>query len=232
MPHTPVHILVIDDETNLLEVIRAYLEKEGYRVSTVENGTAGLRYAQQQGVDLVILDLMLPDLSGEEICTSLRQTSQVPILMLTAKTAESSRVSGLNMGADDYLTKPFSPRELVARVKAILRRSSDQPMMAEILRLTWADLEMNRETMTVCHQGQQVDLTSTEFRMLWLLASHPGQVFSRDQLVNLVMGDAYEGYDRTIDVHMKNLRQKLKDRDHALILTVYGAGYKLRGELP
>ena len=227
MKKNNAHILVVDDEAHLLSVIQAYLEKEGYKVTIAESGTAGLSFFEKHGADLIILDLMLPDLSGEEICSRIRLKSHVPMIMLTAKTTESDRVTGLNLGADDYLTKPFSPKELTARVRALLRRAASQQILAEVLHLPASDLIIDKNSMTVIRRNKPVDLTSTEFRLLWLLASHPGQVFSRADLLNDVMGDAYEGYDRTMDVHIKNLRQKLGDSEHQLIITVYGAGYKL-----
>jgi DNA-binding response OmpR family regulator len=220
-------ILAIDDEPHLLSVIKAYLEKEGYEVNTAEDGQHGLDHFISRGADLIILDLMLPDLSGEDFCSRIRLKSQVPIIMLTAKTAEADRIKGLNLGADDYLTKPFSPGELVARVKAILRRSSPQPVMAEVLQLPELELMLDKGLMTVTHHNDSVEMTSTEFRLLWLMASHPGRVFSRDELVTRILGEDYEGFDRTIDVHIKNLRIKLMDSSHQLIVTVYGAGYKL-----
>jgi DNA-binding response OmpR family regulator len=227
MKNNIAHILVVDDEAHLLSVIQAYLEKEGYKVTIAESGIAGLSFFEKHGADLIILDLMLPDLSGEEICSKIRLKSHVPMIMLTAKTTESDRVAGLNLGADDYLTKPFSPRELTARVRALLRRAASQQVLAEVLHLPKSGLIIDKNSMTVIHKNKAVDLTSTEFRLLWLFAAHPGQVFSRNDLLNEVMGDAYEGYDRTMDVHIKNLRQKLDDSKHQLIVTVYGAGYKL-----
>ena len=219
--------MVIEDEANLLSVIKAYLEKEEYQVMTAENGEQGLKLFMNQGADLILLDLMLPDLSGEEICSRVRQTGNVPILMLTAKTTERDRIHGLNLGADDYLTKPFSPGELIARIKAILRRSTSEGIKAEVIRLSGHELALDKSRMQVHLNRQHIDITATEFRILWLLASHPNQVFSREVLLNQIMGDEYEGYDRTIDVHIKNIRYKLGDAEHQLIETVYGAGYRL-----
>ena len=220
-------ILVIDDEPHLLDVIQAYLTKEGFQVVTADTGSRGLELFNRTGADLIILDLMLPDLSGERVCSQIRLTSRVPIIMLTAKTTESDRIEGLDLGADDYVTKPFSPGELIARVKAILRRTTSQQVLAEVLHLPASGLSIDRTRMQVTLHRQPIDLTSTEFRLLWLLATHPGQVFSRDDLITKLLGDDYDGYDRTIDVHIKNLRHKLGDTNHQVIVTVYGAGYKL-----
>ncbi len=219
-------ILVVDDEENIVNVVKAYLEKEGYNVLTSHNGQGALDIIDKEVVDFVVLDLMLPDLSGEEVCKEIRTKSQVPILMLTAKVEESDRIHGLDIGADDYVLKPFSPKELVARVRAILRRTEADRVPAEIIEFNNGDLLINLNNMEVKKQGKLVDLTATEFKLLSLLAQNVGMVFSRDTLIERVLGYDYEGYDRTVDTHIKNIRQKIENEDRKYIITVYGAGYK------
>lgn len=219
-------ILVVDDEENIVNVVKAYLEKEGYNVLTSHNGQGALDIIDKEVVDFVVLDLMLPDLSGEEVCKEIRTKSQVPILMLTAKVEESDRIHGLDIGADDYVLKPFSPKELVARVRTILRRTEADRVPAEIIEFNNGDLLINLNNMEVKKQGKLVDLTATEFKLLSLLAQNVGMVFSRDTLIERVLGYDYEGYDRTVDTHIKNIRQKIENEDRKYIITVYGAGYK------
>lgn len=224
-----VKILVVDDEQKILNVIQAYLIKEGYEVLTASDGEEALNIFKNQQVHLIILDLMLPKISGEEVCNKIRATSSVPIIMLTAKTEEDNKIEGLAIGADDYITKPFSNRELVGRVKAILRRTyRDNKPLAELLIINNGDLEINIEKMTIKKQGQTITLTSNEFKILIALLVNPGQVFSREQLVSKAFGMDYDGFDRTIDTHIKNIRQKI-EADHKnpkYILSVYGIGYK------
>lgn len=219
-------VLVVDDEENIVEVVRAYLEKEAYRVLTAYNGQEALDIFKKEDVDFIVLDLMMPGLSGEEVCKKIRIQSQVPILMLTAKAEEGDRIYGLDIGADDYMVKPFSPKELAARVRAILRRTETDRLPTEIIEFRDGDLIINLTNMEVKKEGRLVDLTSTEFKLLSLLAQNSGMVFSRDSLIERVLGFDYEGYDRTIDTHVKNIRQKIENKDSKYIITVYGAGYK------
>ncbi|MFA5890298.1 MAG: response regulator transcription factor [Actinomycetota bacterium] len=221
-------VLVVDDERKIRDIVRSYLEREGYAVLLAETGARALETAMRSMPDLVILDLMLPDLSGEEIARSLRQMSAVPIIMLTAKAGEDDRVAGLRLGADDYLTKPFSPRELVARVEAVLRRAS-VARPAERLRFDEGKLSIDCDTREVEVGGELVQLTRSEFDLLLALASRPGRVFSRHELIARVQGYDHDGYERTIDVHVGNLRKKLGDnpRSPRYIVTLTGVGYKL-----
>ena len=225
-------ILVVEDEKNISNVIKAYLIKEGFDVITAEDGKMALEIFNNEEIHLIILDLMLPKLSGEEVCTTIRTTSDIPIIMLTAKVDEDDKIEGLSIGADDYVTKPFSPRELVSRVKALLRRSyRNSSPLAEILVFNNGDLEVDIDRMIVRKKGENVYLTSNEFKVLVSLLTRPGQVFSREQLIELAFGYDYEGFDRTIDTHIKNIRQKIEDdpKKTSYILTVYGAGYKFGG---
>lgn len=225
-------ILVVEDEKNILEVIEAYLLKEGFRVITAEDGEMALELFKTEKIHLIVLDLMLPKISGEEVCTTIRATSDIPIIMLTAKVDEDDKIEGLTIGADDYITKPFSPRELVSRVKALLRRSyRDSNPLAEKLVFNDGDLEVDIDKMIVRKKGENVYLTSNEFKILSSLLTRPGQVFSREQLIELAFGYDYDGFDRTIDTHIKNIRQKIEDNPKSpnYIITVYGVGYKFGG---
>lgn len=222
-------ILVVDDEPNIVEVVEAYLRKEGFQVVTAENGEKALRVFKEEVIHLVILDLMLPKISGEEICNRIRAVSDVPIIMLTAKSEEEDKISGLAIGADDYLTKPFSVRELVGRVKALIRRTyRDSSPLADYLLFNNGDLEVQIKKMKVKKAGEYVNLTTNEFKVLLALLTNPGQVFSREKLVQKAFGEDYEGFDRTIDSYIKNIRQKIEDnhKEPKYIITVYGMGYK------
>jgi len=226
-------ILVVDDERKITEVVRAYLEKEGYIVLVAGDGQGALDLIERSKPDLVILDLMLPDMAGEEICRRLRQRSDVPIIMLTAKASEEERVKGLMIGADDYIVKPFSPRELVARVRAILRRvRRDSEALRDRLSFHNGSLTIDLIRHEVKRNGKLVPLTAYEYKLLVALAQHPGRVYSRLQLVNKVQGYDFEGYERTIDAHIKNLRKKIEPdpKNPRYIQTVYGMGYKFEGE--
>ncbi len=223
-------IVVIDDEHSVQEVVRGYLERDGYRVFVAGNGNDGLALAERIKPGLVVLDLMLPDISGEEICREVRSRSDVAILMLTAKSAEDERVGGLALGADDYLTKPFSPRELVARVRAILRRSGDAGApLVEKLSFDGGRLVIDTTQHEVLVDGESVELTPNEYKLLVTLGRYPGRVYSRFELIERVQGYDYEGYERTIDVHVKNLRKKIEPdpRNPRYVETVFGAGYRL-----
>jgi len=223
-------ILIIDDEPWVHEVVRAYLERDGFIVYGASDGHEGLDLAMTKRPDLVVLDLMLPDLSGEEICRQLRERSDVAILMLTAKSGEEERIAGLGLGADDYLTKPFSPRELVARVKAVLRRTGGGEMpLVEQLRFDGGRLEIDSVRHEVRVAGEPVDVTPSEYKLLLALAQYPGRAYSRFELINRVQGHDFEGYERTIDAHVKNLRRKIEPdpgKPH-YVETVHGIGYRL-----
>jgi DNA-binding response OmpR family regulator len=223
-------IVVIDDEPSVQEVVRGYLEKDGYLVYVAGNGQEGLALAERTKPGLIVLDLMLPDVSGEEICREIRSRSDVPILMLTAKASEDERVGGLALGADDYLTKPFSPRELVARVRAVLRRTQGtETPLVEVLSFDSGALEIDTVQHEVRRDGEIVDLTPNEYRLLMTLARYPGRVYSRFELINHVQGYDFEGYERTIDAHVKNLRKKIEPdpKQPRYVETVFGVGYRL-----
>lgn len=225
-------ICVIDDEPLIVEVLKAYFEREGYEVLSSVNGKDGLELIERERPDFLILDLMLPDLSGEEICKAVRNRSDIPILMLTAKTAEEDRIGGLLLGADDYVTKPFSPREVVIRVKNILRRAGKGDGGDAPLSFNGGDLTIDDHKKEVKKDGDLVALTPIEYKILYGMALHPGRVFSRIDLLSLSETDPYEGYERNIDVHIKNLRKKIekRSREPEFILTVFGMGYKFGGK--
>ena len=220
-------ILLVEDEKSIRSAVAAYLEREGYWVTPAEDGQIALDEFAKHKFDLVVLDLMLPRVSGEDVCRAIRDSSDVPIIMLTAKGEEENRIAGLELGADDYLVKPFSPRELVARVRALLRRAhvENEPQRD---RLVFGDLEIDVTSHKAFLRGQELDLTASEFKLLTTLARYPGRVYSRMELVEKVLGYDFEGYERTIDSHVKNLRAKLDDdpRDPTFIYTVHGVGYR------
>ena len=227
--NSKMRILVVDDEQKVLNVIEAYLIKEGFEVLTSMDGEDALNKFKNELIHLIILDLMLPKLSGEEVCNKIRAVSPVPIIMLTAKIEEDNKIDGLAIGADDYITKPFSNRELVSRVKAIIRRTyRDNTPLAELLVINNGDLEINMDKMIIKKQGKLIILTANEFKILIALLTNPGQIFSREQLMNKAFGIDYEGFDRTIDTHIKNIRQKIEDdaKNPKYIISVYGMGYK------
>ncbi|ADJ25592.1 two component transcriptional regulator, winged helix family [Dehalogenimonas lykanthroporepellens BL-DC-9] len=219
-------ILVIDDERKIIDIVRAYLEKEGYRVLTATDGEAGLKVWRQERPDLVVLDLMMPKLSGNDVCRIIRQESETPVIMLTARDELTDKIVGLELGADDYVTKPFEGRELVARIKAVLRRTEHRTF-APVLRVGELTVDVERRQADI--GGKVIELTTTEFDLLKLMAANPGRVFSRSEILDRLQGDTYEGYERTIDSHIKNLRRKIEpDPDRpSYIQTVYGAGYRL-----
>jgi len=219
-------ILVVDDEPQIVDLLRSYLRREGFDVDEAGDGEAALAACARRRPDLVVLDLMLPKVDGREVCRRIRETSQTPIIMLTARDEETDKLLGLELGADDYITKPFSPREVVARVRAVLRRGGREAV--EIVRV--GDLAIDLRAHQVTLQGRRVDLTPTEFRLLEILAGHPNQVFTRMQLIDRVQGHAFEGYERTVDAHIKNLRGKVEPdpKNPRHILTVYGVGYKFQ----
>lgn len=220
-------ILVVDDEKKIVDIVKAYLEKEGYQVVVAYDGISALELAKSQSPDLIVLDLMLPEISGWDVCRQLRKNSDTPIIMLTARDEVPDRIVGLELGADDYITKPFSPNELVSRVRAVLRRSEGKAMPKNIL--TAADLAIDVEKRQVYRNNEAIELTPMEFDLLKVMAENPGRVYSRMQLLDMVQGEAYEGYERTIDSHIKNLRKKIEPDPNTprYITTVYGVGYKL-----
>ncbi|MEU7401902.1 response regulator transcription factor [Streptomyces sp. NPDC044948] len=222
-------VLVVDDEAKLRGLLRDYLERDGYTVLEASEGRGALDLATASHPDLIVLDLGLPGLPGEEVARMLRKTSDVPIVMLTAKASENDRVMGLRLGADDYVVKPFSPRELVARVEAVLRRArGPRSEIEQAASYGKGRLRIDAERREVHADGRSVDLTRTEFDLLVALASRPGRAWTRMELVGRVQGHAFEAYERTIDVHVKNLRRKLGDTPPStVIVTVPGVGYKL-----
>jgi len=226
----PTRILVVDDEVQITRVLRAYLEQAGFAVSTAYDGREALRLARQESPDLIILDLMLPEVDGLDVCRALRKESGVPIIMLTARVEETDRVIGLELGADDYVTKPFSPREVVARVRAVLRRvrAASEVPDNETLEVGDLVLDAGRRSLTV--SGRRVELTPSEFEILRTMMRSPGRVFTRAQLLEAAQGETYEGYERTVDTHIKNLRQKIEavPRRPSYLLTVHGVGYRMR----
>jgi DNA-binding response OmpR family regulator len=219
-------VLVVDDETKLRKMLRVYLEQEGYRVVEAENGRDALFTARHEKPDLVILDLMMPEMGGYEFMRAFSKDAATPVIMLTAKVEDQDKIVGLELGADDYVTKPFNVRELTARVRAVLRRTQRAAVEPDILRV--ADIVLDRGACTVQVAGEYVNLTRSEFELLATLMASPGQVFGRLDLLDRLSGDAYEGYERTIDVHIRNLRTKIEpDPKHPrYIETVYGIGYR------
>lgn len=226
-------VLVVDDEPKIVEVVKSYLINSGYDVCEAYNGRQALEIFEKGGLSLVVLDLMLPDISGEEVCRAIRKKSRVPIIMLTAKIEEESILKGLDIGADDYVTKPFSPRQLVARVGALLRRSGgDQSPSEDIRSYNGDDLVIDRRSLVIKKLGQEISLTPNEYKLLTTMSGYPKKVFTREELISLVLGEDFEGFDRTIDTHIKNIRQKLEadPKNPRYILTVHGIGYKFGGD--
>ncbi|ERJ11256.1 response regulator transcription factor [Haloplasma contractile] len=225
-------ILIIEDEKNVIEVVEAYLTKEGYTVYKSTNGKEGLSIFNQKAPDLLVLDLMLPDISGEEICKEVRKKSNVPIIMLTAKSAVEDRIKGLSIGADDYLVKPFSPKELVMRVRTVLRRLSNTEPLSDVISFRNDDLKIDVIQHKVFKKGNEVNLTPVEYKLLSLLIKNVNRVYTREDLIEKVLGADFEGYDRTIDSHIKNLRKKIEDnpKQPIYIKTVIRVGYKFEGE--
>lgn len=223
-------ILVVDDEPKIIKLAQDYLEQAGYRIVTALTGPTALTAARHEKPDLVVLDLNLPGMDGLDVCRTLRRESDVPIIMLTARVDEIDRLIGLEVGADDYITKPFSPRELVARVRAVLRRAQGEVRPSSVLQVGELEIDLNGHR--VSRAGQALSLTRTEFQLLAVLAQHPGQTFSREQLLDRLHGVIYQGFDRSVDSHIKNLRRKVEPDPLAptYIHTVYGVGYKFTDE--
>lgn len=219
-------VLVVDDDPGIVKVVRAYLEQDGFRVLVAHDGKKAMQIARNERPDLVILDLMLPEMDGWDVCRALRKESDVPVIMLTARVEESDKLIGLELGADDYVTKPFSPRELVARVRSVLRRVQGMPPEPERISRAHITVDTTRHAVTV--GDESIDLTPTEFDLLATLMGDPGRAYTRSQLLEQTQGYAYDGYERTIDVHIKNLRQKIEadPGNPRHIKTVYGVGYK------
>ncbi len=222
-------ILIVDDEKRIVDIVKAYLEREGYEISAAYDGKAALETVSRWSPDLVILDLMLPQVSGWDVCRALRTdtATTIPIIILTARDDVTDKIIGLELGADDYVTKPFDPKELVSRVKAVLRRTAAKPAPKAVLKV--ADLTIDLEKRMVRKDNRSIELTSTEFDLLVVLAQNPGRVFSRMHLLDKIQGVAYEGYERTIDSHIKNLRKKIEPDSSRpqYVLTVHGVGYKV-----
>jgi DNA-binding response OmpR family regulator len=223
-------VLVVDDEPKILDIVKSYLEKNGYRALTAKNGKEALAALRSNTVSLMLLDLMLPDLSGEELCRVARSESDMPIIMMTAKVDEESIIRGLETGADDYVTKPFSPRQLMARVAAAQRRSSPGPLEGRVF--SAGALTVDTGNRRASKNGAALNLTPNEYRILALFMSRPHKIFTRDEIISSIKTDEYDGFDRAIDSHIKNLRQKIEDdpRNPRHILTVYGMGYRFGEE--
>lgn len=223
-------VLLVDDDPKLVQLLQAYFSKDNFIVYTAADGITALSLAKEKKPSIMVLDLMLPGMEGWEVCRQLRKSSDLPIIMLTAREEESDKLIGLEIGADDYVTKPFSPKEVVARVKAILRRTTKQPVTETLLVEGPLVIDVERHQVTV--NDEPVELTATEFKILQLLVVNRDRVLSRLQIVEQIQGDLFEGYERTIDAHIKNLRRKIEmtPKEPKYILTVYGVGYKFSGE--
>lgn len=226
-------ILVVEDEEKIMNVVTSFLESKGFKVIPAENGRKAVELFERENIALILLDLMLPLLSGEEVCRQIRRKSRVPIIMLTAKSDEADLLKGLGIGADDYITKPFSLKALHARIEAVLRRASEDPG-AFLSRCSYldGDLIINLESHTVLKQEVEVKLTPNEYKLLVTLIKYPNKVFTRDELIASAFGDEFEGYDRTIDSHIKNLRQKIEtdSKNPVYVKTIHGVGYKFGGD--
>jgi two-component system response regulator BaeR len=222
-------ILIVEDELKIVEILKDYLVKAGHRVFSLDSGDAVAPYVKRNPPCLILLDIMIPGMNGWEVCREIRRFSQVPIIMITARVEEIDRLLGLELGADDYICKPFSPREVVARVNAVLRRVY-VPQTGKTIAV--GDLRLAQETHQVLAGGQELKVTPCEYSLLKTLLNHPNRIFSRNELINLVQGYDFEGYDRTIDSHIKNLRKKLAKHlpGVEIITTVYGMGYKINAE--
>ena len=227
-------VLVVDDDTNVVELTKLYLEREGYRVLSASDGASGLALAREEQPSLIVLDLMLPRINGLDVCRTIREESAVPIIMLTARVEEDDRLAGLDLGADDYVSKPFSPRELAARVRAVLRRAARDNTSDEAPTLSAGPVTIDQRATRVAVNNNEVRLTPTEFRLLALLMRQPGRTFSRDEIIDRALGDDFDGFDRTVDAHVSSLRRKLAavpGGSTKLIQTVYGSGYRLNHAL-
>jgi DNA-binding response OmpR family regulator len=223
----PRRILVVEDDNKVAELLRLYLEKDGYQVAIASDGLYALKLAEERNPDIILLDLNLPKLDGIEVCRALRRKSEVPIIMVTARDEDTDKIVGLELGADDYITKPFSPREVVARVRAVLRRAGDKGVVTE--RISVGEIVIDVAKHEAFFSGAALTLTPTEFKLLTALSQNPGRVFTRLQLLDMAYGQTWEGYERNIDTHVKNLRQKMTSLSPGHpnpIVTVHGVGYK------
>ena len=222
-------VLIVEDDPHTVEVVRLYLRRDGHTVLTASNGKDGLRMAQEAAPDLVVLDLMLPEIGGLDVCRELRKESDVPIVMLTARVEEEDRVAGFELGADDYVTKPFSPRELAARIRAVLRRTAQDREDNSPSGLTYRQITLDTQRRTTSVGQTSLNLTPTEYRLLAMFLREPGRTFTRDEIINRVFGYDFDGFDRTVDSHVSGLRRKLDAaaKDRGYIQTVYGVGYRL-----
>ena len=223
-------ILVIEDEEKVLNIVKSYLEKEGFEPIVSLRGEEGLDKFYEHSPDLIVLDLMLPDISGEEICKVIKKESDIPVVMLTAKSSVGERIEGLSLGADDYLIKPFSPRELMMRIKVILKRYGSTKSLEDKLSYNNGDLVINKKEKLVYKNQKQLKLTASEYRLITYMAENENINLSREIIIQKVFGIEFDGYDRTIDTHIKNIRKKLNFEKDEYIYTVYGAGYKFTGE--
>lgn len=224
-------ILIVDDEEKIVEVLRAYLEKEGYQVLSAYDGTTAMDLFRTHDLSLILLDLMLPDMMGEQVCRMIRMSSRVPVIMLTAKTEESDLIQGLQLGADDYIFKPFSPRTVVAKVAAVLRRMESDELISIPVSYDHGTLMIDFQSGEVKVRGEDACLTPTEYKLLSTMAKAPNRVFTREQLITYALGSDFDGYDRSIDTYIKSIRAKIEEdrKKPALILTVHGMGYKFAG---
>ncbi|MEW6409725.1 MAG: response regulator transcription factor [Nitrospirota bacterium] len=228
------YILIVEDEIKIARIVKAYLESDGYKVILADTGKKAVEVIEKELPLLVILDLMLPDISGEEVCQYIKELGDIPVIMLTAKTSEEEKVVGFRLGADDYVTKPFSPRELVARVRAVLKRTyRKEKVFTEPMSFNNGRLVIDAMRHELKKDGISIKVTPTEFKILLLLAKAPGRVFNRTELIEQALGYQFEGYDRSIDAHIKNLRQKIEDdpKNPTHIQTVYGVGYRFDGKM-
>jgi len=226
-------ILVVDDEKKIVDVVKSYLEHNGYEVYTAYNGKQALELFEKEDPALIILDLMLPDISGEEVCKTIRKQSRVPIIMLTAKVEEEDILKGLDIGADDYVIKPFSPKQLIARVVAVLRRTLENPMLlTNSISFNNGDIVIDDIKHEVKKNGNIINLTPNEYKILLTMVKYPNKTFTREELISMALGDDFEGFDRTVDTHIKNLRQKVEDdpKEPKYLLTVHGIGYRIGGD--
>lgn len=233
MSNVPKKILIVDDEVKIVEVIKSYLQNSGYSVYTAYNGKEALDQFEKVNPVLVVLDLMLPDMKGEEICRQIRKKSRVPIIMLTAKIEEEDILEGLKIGADDYITKPFSPRQLVARVEAVLRRAGDPVIpLSSLISFNNGEMVIDTQKYEVKRNGKIINLTPNEYKLLIMMVKHPEKTFTREELIYMALGEDFDGYDRTIDTHIKNMRQKIETdpKTPKYVVTIHGVGYRFGGE--
>jgi len=226
-------ILIIEDEEKVLNIVKNYIEKEGFEAIACLKGEDGIEKFYEHSPDLVVLDLMLPDINGEEICSLIKKEKDIPVIMLTAKSTVDEKIKGLSLGADDYLVKPFSPRELMMRIKVILKRYGSENILENKLSYNNKDLEIDKKALMVYKKGKKLNLTSAEYKLLSYMAENININLSRDIIIEKIFGLEFEGYDRTIDTHIKNIRKKIEDdpKNPKYILTVFGLGYKFKGDI-